>query len=98
MVGSYLKGSWKKWAIKYFKNKGISENIQWVGRLTFHKYVDWLQRSWCHVYLSHPFVPSWSLYEALATGCPLVVSDIKAHNFLAGLDSVTMADLRAIAC
>ena len=88
------EGSWKKWAIKYFKNKGISENIQWMGRLTFHKYVEWLQRSWCHVYLSHPFVPSWSLYEALATGCPLVVSDIKAHNFLAGLDSVTMADHR----
>lgn len=88
------EGSWKKWAIEYFKIRGISENIQWVGRLTFSKYVEWLQKSWCHVYLSHPFVPSWSLYEALATGCPMVVSDIKAHDFLANIKSVTLVDHR----
>lgn len=46
-----------------------------LGRLPRPDYVRALQASDAHVYLTAPFVLSWSLLEAMAIGCPLVASD-----------------------
>jgi glycosyltransferase involved in cell wall biosynthesis len=46
-----------------------------TGRLALADYRDLLRRSTVHVYLTVPFVLSWSLIEAMATGCALVASD-----------------------
>ena len=49
--------------------------VQFCGRLDYADYVRLLQRSDAHVYLTYPFVASWSLREALAIGCAIVASD-----------------------
>ena len=49
--------------------------VHFCGRMEYADYVRLLQRSDAHVYLTYPFVASWSLREALAIGCPLVASD-----------------------
>ncbi|MEM9432530.1 MAG: glycosyltransferase [Pseudomonadota bacterium] len=46
-----------------------------MGLLPKSVYAKLLQRSCVHVYLTQPFVLSWSLIEAMLSGCPLVVSD-----------------------
>ncbi len=49
--------------------------VHFAGRVPYDTYVKLLQRSDAHVYLTYPFVASWSLREAMAVGCALVVSD-----------------------
>jgi glycosyltransferase involved in cell wall biosynthesis len=45
------------------------------GRVSYDRYIALLRRSDAHVYLTYPFVASWSLRESLAAGCAVVGSD-----------------------
>jgi glycosyltransferase involved in cell wall biosynthesis len=69
------EGTWRQ---KMLKELGCSidpERVLFPGRLEYPAYVAMLQRSDAHVYLTYPFVASWSLREALATGCVVIGSD-----------------------
>ena len=46
-----------------------------VGRLGYRDYLTLLQVSRLHLYLSYPFVVSWSLLEALGSGALVLASD-----------------------
>ncbi len=52
-----------------------SSRIHFVGHLSFAQYCQLLQVSAVHVYLTIPFVLSWSLLEAMASQCAIVASD-----------------------
>jgi glycosyltransferase involved in cell wall biosynthesis len=51
------------------------KRIHFTGRLPYSDYLSALQVSSVHVYLTYPFVLSWSLLEALSAGCLVVGSD-----------------------
>lgn len=49
--------------------------IHFVGSLPFGEYIKLLQVSTAHVYLTYPFVCSWSMLDAMSCGCLLVASN-----------------------
>ena len=67
--------SWKQHFLSEVAG-GIDEaRVCFPGRVPYPTFLALLQRSDAHVYLTYPFVLSWSLREALACGCAIVGSD-----------------------
>ena len=64
-----------------FKKKMLRElefdesRLHFVGPLPYNEYVKLLQVSSAHIYLTYPFVLSWSFLEAMSAGCLIVASD-----------------------
>lgn len=66
--------SWKK---RMLAELDLDESrLHFTGLLTRADYVRLLQSSHAHVYLTVPFVLSWSFLEAMSTGCAIVASDV----------------------
>jgi glycosyltransferase involved in cell wall biosynthesis len=54
---------------------GWEDRVLFAGRLQRDQFTALLQVSGCHVYLTYPFILSWSCLEAMAAGCTVVASD-----------------------
>ena len=67
--------------------------VHFVGKLASTDYLRLLQRSDAHVYLTVPFVLSWSMLEAMSTGCAMVVSDTEPVREFADAELATLVDL-----
>jgi glycosyltransferase involved in cell wall biosynthesis len=52
-----------------------SDRIHFTGQVSYDTYLNVLQVSSAHIYLTYPFVLSWSFIEAMACGCAIIGSD-----------------------
>lgn len=65
--------TWKEIMLKKFDYD--MNRLHFVGTLPFSEYIKLLQISSVHVYLTYPYILSWSVLNAMATGCCVVASD-----------------------
>lgn len=49
--------------------------VHFLGRVPYQHYLQVLQISSAHIYLTVPFVLSWSMLEAMAAGCAVIASN-----------------------
>ena len=49
--------------------------VHFVGSLPYGLYLKVIQASSAHIYLTRPFVLSWSMIESMSTGCLIIGSD-----------------------
>ncbi|EQM69366.1 glycosyltransferase family 4 protein [Pseudomonas tohonis] len=73
--GSRPKGA-ANWRSKLLAENPIDlQRVHFLGKVPYATYRRVLQVSAAHIYLTYPFVLSWSLLEAMASGCLIIGSD-----------------------
>lgn len=88
--GAVLDGgmSWRDYMLREVHKKLDMSRVHFAGNVPYDVFSKVLKRSDAHIYLTYPFVLSWSLREAMATGCAIIASDTQpVQEFIA--DRVT---------
>ncbi|MGV0961215.1 MAG: glycosyltransferase family 4 protein [Limnohabitans sp.] len=67
--------TWREIFLNEVKGDIDLSRVHFVGKVPYADFLRVLQVSTVHVYLTYPFVLSWSLLEAMSAGCAIVASD-----------------------
>ena len=84
-------GNWARGHLRPWHERG---SVRFVGHLPTKTYARLLKSSHVHCYLTRPLVASWSLLEAMASGCCLVASDIESVREIADPNGTSWVDHR----
>lgn len=67
--------SWREVLLEEVGDALDMSRIHFVGQLPHEAYLKVLQLSRAHVYMSYPYILSWSMLEAMACGCLVIGSN-----------------------
>ncbi len=67
--------TWKDIYLAELADRLDLSRVHFLGRVPRQTYLDALAVSAAHIYLTYPFVLSWSLLEAMSAGCLVIASD-----------------------
>ena len=74
--GAAPKGAkgWKDLILSEVRDKLDMSRVHFMGKVAYPVFVNIMQVSRAHAYLTYPFVLSWSMLESMAAGCLVVGS------------------------
>ena len=67
-------GSWKQKYLEEVADQIDLKRIHFLGKVSYSQFVSAMQISSAHIYLTYPFVLSWSMLEAMSLGAAIVGS------------------------
>lgn len=67
--------SWKQIFLNEVGARLDMSRVHFLGQVPYSQFIPLMQLSTVHVYLTYPFVLSWSLLEAMSAGCAIIASD-----------------------
>ena len=67
-------GTWREKLEAEVGSQIPQDRVHWSGRIEYDKLISALQISKAHVYLTYPFVQSWSMVEAMGLGALVIGS------------------------
>ena len=70
------QGKWKDIFLDEVKDRLDLNRVHFMGKVPYPTFVNIMQISRVHAYLTYPFVLSWSMMEAMAAGCLVVGSKV----------------------
>lgn len=82
--------TWKALYFNEIAGQIDRRRIHFLGHTSYQTYLKVLQISTAHVYLTYPFVLSWSLVEAMSAECNIVASDTAPVRELLDNDSASI--------
>jgi glycosyltransferase involved in cell wall biosynthesis len=69
------KGTWKQHFLDEVRGDIDLSRVHFVGKIPYPSFLALLQMATVHIYLTYPFVLSWSLIEAMSCAGAIVASD-----------------------
>lgn len=73
------------------------KRVHFTGALDYDDYISLLQVSSVHIYLTLPYVLSWSVLEAMSVGCCLVVSGTEpVQEFMTNNENALFVDITSV--
>ena len=92
-------GEWRDRFLAEIEGRYDPSRVHFTGTLPYSSFIPLLQLSACHVYLTYPFVMSWSLLEAMACGLPVAAFPVTGPIDVVGdSDGGVLDNDLAIAC
>jgi glycosyltransferase involved in cell wall biosynthesis len=79
-------GSYREWLLAELDGRIDASRVHFLGRVPYPTLRSVYQVSSAHVYLTYPFILSWSVLEAMSCGCAIVgsatapVEEVIAHG------------------
>ena len=67
--------TWKNIFLDEIKDKLDMSRVFFLGQVPYPQFIALLQLSRVHIYLTYPYVLSWSLLEAMSAACTIVASN-----------------------
>ena len=67
--------TWKEIFLREVREQLDMSRVFFLGQVPYPQFIGLLQLSRVHIYLTYPYVLSWSLLEAMSAGCTIIASD-----------------------